>query len=1017
LKHFAPFRFDPVNQCLWHHTNPGADERILIKPKPFAILQYLLEHAGRLVTQDELLQAVWPDTFVQPEVLKRHILDIRNVLGDDARNPVFIETQPRRGYRFIARIEDESSAGAIASVPTRSSFVGRERALSELRGYFKKTLVGQRQIVFITGEPGIGKTTLVDEFERHVATESFVRVARGQCVEGYGGKEPYYPMLEALGNLLRRPGAGDLVQALLTSAPTWLVQFPALVKREQREMLQREILGATRERMLREMGEALQTFTSTAPLVVIFEDLHWVDPATVDLISALARTRTAGKLMLIGTYRAVDIAFAEHPLKAVNQNLAVHQLCHEIALDPLGEYDISSYLAAESPDGRVPEGLANLLYRHSEGNPLFMITALAHMGRRGLISDTGGAWQLSVPLDEIDLDVPEDLRQMIEAQMERLSSEEQRALEAGSVEGVFFSPGVCASAANLGEEEFEDLCEMLSRQKLMLRWVETRDFPEETVSPRYGFIHALYREVFYRRLTGGRRAKLHLRVGQRLEDLYHGREIEIAAELAHHFEQSYDWVRAVKYLQLAADADIRRYVPREAVAILQHALELAGRMPEDGRDLSEIEVLQQLGTIYVALWEPWAALETYQKLTALAARHGLMDIEIRALMDMALPAFWSSAQLCRETIERALQLSIRQADPLMRARTRARCFAWRAICGRWCADDAESCRQAMEEVESLSDPIPLAELRLHCAHILSLSSHYREAHCTGLESLRVLLRQGELNPSLGVHDFLGVHYHIYRIFDSRGLALLGEWRTALEEVEGEIDVLEKNGEARTGEVLVWAAWVYLSGLDFARVLAMYESISALVRLPTAMRCWHILVGCAESGLGNYSRGLENLLKTRQLMEREPLMNDWLNRPLLQGGLTEVWLAKGDLAQARLEAERFLEVSLATDERTFQGLAWETNARIAIAQGFYARAEECIANAFATINGYEVPLAAWRVHATAAQLFRSKGDTTSAEHHHELARTTILYLADSLPSEHPLRNAFLSAVPVRRVLEA
>jgi DNA-binding winged helix-turn-helix (wHTH) protein len=99
LKHFAPFTFDPVNQCLWRQTSAGADERILIKPKAFAILQYLVEHAGRLVTHEELLQAIWPDTFVQPEVLKRHILDIRNVLGDDAKNLIFIETQPRRGYR------------------------------------------------------------------------------------------------------------------------------------------------------------------------------------------------------------------------------------------------------------------------------------------------------------------------------------------------------------------------------------------------------------------------------------------------------------------------------------------------------------------------------------------------------------------------------------------------------------------------------------------------------------------------------------------------------------------------------------------------------------------------------------------------------------------------------------------------------------------------------------------------------------------------------------------------------
>src|SRR5271157_5722900 len=97
---FSPFRLDTVNECLWRHRETGLDERILLPPKAFAVLRYLVEHPGRLVTQDELLEALWPDTFVQPEVLKSHVRDIRIVLGDDFKNPRFIETLPRRGYQF-----------------------------------------------------------------------------------------------------------------------------------------------------------------------------------------------------------------------------------------------------------------------------------------------------------------------------------------------------------------------------------------------------------------------------------------------------------------------------------------------------------------------------------------------------------------------------------------------------------------------------------------------------------------------------------------------------------------------------------------------------------------------------------------------------------------------------------------------------------------------------------------------------------------------------------------------------
>jgi predicted ATPase len=167
--------------------------------------------------------------------------------------------------------------------------------LGELRNCLRATLASQHQVVFITGEPGIGKTSLVDEFIQRVAADfPAIRIARGQCVEGYGGKEAYYPILEILSELCAAPGGDTVVQTLSTQAPTWLVQFPALIKSAQREMLQREILGATRERMLREIGEALDTIASENPLLLVLEDLHWVDRSTVDLISAVARRRAPG---------------------------------------------------------------------------------------------------------------------------------------------------------------------------------------------------------------------------------------------------------------------------------------------------------------------------------------------------------------------------------------------------------------------------------------------------------------------------------------------------------------------------------------------------------------------------------------------------------------------------------------------------------------------------------------------------------------------------------------------------
>src|ERR1700688_4650988 len=167
MKHFPPFKLDTLNQCLWRKTDSDADDRLLLTPKAYGVLKFLVDHSGCLVTQSELLEAVWPDVVVQPEVLKSQVLDLRRILGDDAKNPRFIETLHRRGYRFIAPVSDTTQGAAEVSAHLR--LTGRDQTLLELRERLRRTVDGQRQIVFVTGEPGIGKTTLVDAFQRQAA--------------------------------------------------------------------------------------------------------------------------------------------------------------------------------------------------------------------------------------------------------------------------------------------------------------------------------------------------------------------------------------------------------------------------------------------------------------------------------------------------------------------------------------------------------------------------------------------------------------------------------------------------------------------------------------------------------------------------------------------------------------------------------------------------------------------------------------------------------------------------------
>ena len=252
---FDPFSLDLVNECLWQGS-----KAIKLRPKAFAVLNYLVVRPGQLVTKEELLNSIWPETFVSDAVLKVTIRQLREALDDDPKSPRFIETAHRRGYRFIGQIAESEQVpnqevGSVRTIPSSHlpaspwGFVGRDEALSRMRSWLQKMLEGERQIIFVTGEAGIGKTALVDTFVRSIASDRRIRIGRGQCLEQYGTGEAYLPLLEAMGRLCReQPHVVDVLHA---HAPMWLLQMPSLLSASDRELLNRGISGATRERMLR----------------------------------------------------------------------------------------------------------------------------------------------------------------------------------------------------------------------------------------------------------------------------------------------------------------------------------------------------------------------------------------------------------------------------------------------------------------------------------------------------------------------------------------------------------------------------------------------------------------------------------------------------------------------------------------------------------------------------------------------------------------------------------------------
>ncbi len=583
---FPPFSLDVANEQLWRET-----QLLPLRPKPFAILRYLTEHAGRLVSKEELQQAIWGKTQVKIEVLNTYIRLLREVLGDEAKTPHYIETVVGRGYRFIGPITTTSTQSGGSQTPhhptgehyarlatwgvTRSAYVvGRESELEQLLSWWDKALQGERQMVFVTGEPGIGKTTLVEMLLPQVAARDGALIGIGRCIEQYGAGEPYLPVLEALGRLCRSPKQERLCTVLGRQAPTWLMQLPALLEDTELHALQQKVQGVTRERMLRELAEALEVLTIEQPLVLWLEDLQWSDYATLDLLAAVAQRREAARLLMIGTYRPTDVVISGHPLKAVKQELQAHRRCVELPLGCLSEAEVAAYVAVRFPQHQFPPTFTQVMYQRTDGIPFFLVTLIDEWVTRGIITQTDGVWALEQDLGAVAAAVPENILQMIEQHIEWLNPQEERLLEAGSVAGAEFSAAIVAAALGADTTQVENWCEHLVRRRLFLQATGVAEWPDGTVAGRYSFQHALYHKVWYERVPPARRVQLHLAIGERAEHAYCDQVGEHAGTLAMHFEQGRDFSRAVMYRHKAAEYALQLSVYRVAIIHAEKGLYL-----------------------------------------------------------------------------------------------------------------------------------------------------------------------------------------------------------------------------------------------------------------------------------------------------------------------------------------------------------------------------------------------------------------------------------------------------------
>lgn len=509
MQTFGDFQLDLANECLWR-----AGERLSLTPRPFAVLRYLVENPQRLVTHDELLEALWPETYVQPQILRTYVLELRKLLGDDPANPQYIATIPKRGYRFLAGVSQSASASA-----DRHLLVGRDHELAFLSAQLERARKAERPTVFLTGEAGIGKTTLIDAFCKQICeSKSTVRIARGQSIEGFSGKETLYPVREALNGLCSDEDAR--ARSLLSAAaPGWFTH------------------DSSKTPSLGEICEALETLSQTEPLLLVFEDIHWADATTLDLIAALARRRTRAKIMLLASVCPTDLE-PKSPFRRLRQDLARGGRVDELKLGPLNRNAVCEYLRNKLHATRLPAGFDSLILQHSSGNPLFLTAMLDHLRAQHVVQSNGDEVVLNRPLAEIELGVPDGLRGIIELQLDRLTDGDRRLLEAGSIAGSIFPAWAASAILNQPMEDVEEAYASLMRRVHLLSVGGHDELPNGARSAFYVFAHELYREVLYSSIPVTRRSQWHKRVADHLRILFAGNEACVAHEIDAHTQLS-----------------------------------------------------------------------------------------------------------------------------------------------------------------------------------------------------------------------------------------------------------------------------------------------------------------------------------------------------------------------------------------------------------------------------------------------------------------------------------------------
>jgi class 3 adenylate cyclase/tetratricopeptide (TPR) repeat protein len=465
---------------------------------------------------------------------------------------------------------DAETTGVLPS-RERTPFVGRAAERARLLQAIERARDGSGSLFLIGGEAGVGKTRLLQEAADE-AQRLGLRVLTGHCVDQQGAP-PYLPTIEHIEEAARNATPEQLRQALGENAPEIAKLMPELRTRFP-DLPEPVTLPPEQERryLLHGVAEFVERNARQAPLVLVYEDLHWADEATLLLVQHLAQRIAQIPVLAVGTYRDTELK-PGRPLAAVLPELLRQRLAEEILLGRLGEDGVLALIQGRA--GKAPpRELVELVFSETEGNPFFVEEVFRHLHEAGKLFSEDGSWRSGVEI--ADTEVPRSVGLVIGQRLERVSDDTRRILTIAALVGKTFRFDLLAGFQGVDEDALLDALEEATEASLI------EDVSSEREA-RYSFVHEQIRQTLLSLLSFARRQRLHLRMADALEALHGASAAQHAPEISHHLYQAgaaADGARTAHWLFLAAERALDAVAFEDALRDLDAARTV---LPEEDR--------------------------------------------------------------------------------------------------------------------------------------------------------------------------------------------------------------------------------------------------------------------------------------------------------------------------------------------------------------------------------------------------------------------------------------------------